>query len=207
MEMVFEWINFTLLLFSIILFSSLYTISTLPVTLSERIREKAWKLCERLRIIASIFEFIILGCMIIWIWFPIEKISWVIAEKWWIGVLIGGIISIPFLILMILGILAAGKESISPSEETEMYGGIYKHIRHPQILGEMPLFITIAFMVNSWFLVILTTIYVIMYVPIMIYFEEKDLIKRFGEKYLTYRKEVGALFPKIKSFKTRSDAS
>ena len=199
--MVFEWINFALLLLSIILFSSLYTISTLPLTLSKKIGEKAWKLCKRLRIMASFFEFIILGCMIVWIWYPIEGISWLVAEKWWIGVLIGGIISILFLTIMILGMLAAGKESISPSEETEMYGGIYKHIRHPQTLGEMPLFITIAFMVNSWFLVILTSVYVIIYVPIMIYYEEKDLIKRFGEKYLIYRKEVGALFPKIKSNK------
>jgi len=33
--------------------------------------------------------------------------------------------------------------------------------------------------------------------PIVIYFEEKDLIKRFGDGYLFYKKNVGALIPKF----------
>jgi protein-S-isoprenylcysteine O-methyltransferase Ste14 len=34
-------------------------------------------------------------------------------------------------------------------------------------------------------------------IPIVIYFEEKDLIKRFGDKYLDYKKKTGALIPKF----------
>jgi protein-S-isoprenylcysteine O-methyltransferase Ste14 len=41
-------------------------------------------------------------------------------------------------------------------------------------------------------------IYIIVYVPIMIHYEEKDLIRRFGEKYREYQKSTGALFPKIR---------
>ena len=33
----------------------------------------------------------------------------------------------------------AGSESLHPSKETVMYGGIYNYIRHPQALGEFPL--------------------------------------------------------------------
>jgi len=102
---------------------------------------------------------------------------------------------------MIKGMLDAGSETHTPSEETEMYGGIYNHIRHPQTLGEMPMFPAIAFMVNSWFLVIVLTTYIIIYTPIMIYLEEKDLVNRFGEEYRQYQKEVGVLLPKRKKKK------
>lgn len=61
------------------------------------------------------------------------------------------------------------------------------------------MFVAIAFAVNSWFLVIVTFAYIIIYTPIMLYFEEKDLVKRFGESYKQYQKETGMLFPKIKS--------
>jgi len=92
----------------------------------------------------------------------------------------------------------AGSETLQPSKQTQMYGGIYNYIRHPQSLGEFPLFIAIAFIVNSWFMVILMSVYIIVYVPIMIYYEEKDLIWRFGERYREYQKKTGALFPKIR---------
>ncbi|NHJ87349.1 MAG: isoprenylcysteine carboxylmethyltransferase family protein [Asgard group archaeon] len=198
----FEWLNLALMLLSLILFSVLYSISTLPVTLSQKIDEKAWKFCKNIRAIAIIFEFLILATIILWHWFPIIAINWKISiNYWWIGLIIGGIIFIPGLSLMIKGMIDAGSESAVPSKETEMYGGIYNYIRHPQTLGEMPLFIALAFMLNSWFLVLIMTIYVLIYTPIMLYFEEKDLVKRFGEKYQTYQKETGMLLPKGKKFK------
>ena len=92
----------------------------------------------------------------------------------------------------------AGSETMSPSKETEMYGGIYNHIRHPQTLGEFPMYPAMAFIFNSWFLVIITTVFIIIYTPIMIHYEEIDLAKRFGQNYLDYKKRTGALFPKLR---------
>lgn len=195
----FEWVNLSILISSLVLFSLLYTLSTMPITLSEKFGQKAWKICSILRVFAMIFEFISLATLIIWIWFPIEKLAWKISSHWWIGLFIASLILIPGAIVMTIGMKDAGKETASPSEETEMYGGIYKYIRHPQTLGEMPMFVAIAFAVNSWFLVIVTFAYIIIYIPIMLYFEEKDLVKRFGESYKQYQKETGILFPKIKS--------
>jgi protein-S-isoprenylcysteine O-methyltransferase Ste14 len=42
------------------------------------------------------------------------------------------------------------------------------------------------------------TAYILIYTPIMIYFEERDLVKRFGDEYRQYQKEVGVLLPKLK---------
>jgi len=152
----------------------------------------------RLRLIAGFFEIIIIIDLVLWIWFPIPLINWRISNNYLIGFLIGILISIPGLIIMIKGMRDAGKETLQPSQETQMYGGIYNYIRHPQSLGEFPLFIAIAFMVNSWFLVILMSLFVIIYVPIMIHYEEQDLIRRFGEKYREYQKRTGVLLPRFK---------
>ncbi|MFX0004803.1 MAG: methyltransferase family protein [Candidatus Hermodarchaeota archaeon] len=152
----------------------------------------------RFRIIASLFEFLIVTNMILWIWFPIPIVNWKVHPNYIICILVGILITIPCVIILIKGMKDAGQETIQPSQETQMYGGIYNYIRHPQSLGEFPLFIVVALMVNSWFLIILMSVFIIIYVPIMIYYEEQDLIRRFGEQYRQYRKRTGALFPKLK---------
>ncbi|MFX1378631.1 MAG: methyltransferase family protein [Promethearchaeota archaeon] len=152
----------------------------------------------KLRIFASFFEFIIVINLTLWSMFPISLVSWQVHTNYIIGIVIGVLITIPCLIILIKGVRDAGQETIQPSQDTQMYGGIYNYIRHPQSLGEFPLFIAIAFMVNSWFLIVLMSIYIILYVPIMIYYEEQDLIKRFGEKYREYQKKTGAIFPRFK---------
>jgi protein-S-isoprenylcysteine O-methyltransferase Ste14 len=194
----FEWLNFGILILSLFLFCYLYTLSIQPVKREERKGKKAWNQCMRLRLIAGLFEFFIFINLILWIWFAIPIINWQISPDYIIGILIGILITIPCLIIMLKGMKDAGKESLQPSQETEMYGGIYNYIRHPQTLGEFPLFIAIAFMVNSWCLVILMSLFVVIYVPIMIYYEENDLLRRFGENYKEYQKRTGALIPKLK---------
>jgi protein-S-isoprenylcysteine O-methyltransferase Ste14 len=194
----FEWINIGLLILSLLLFCYLYTLSIQPAKREEQKGKQAWNQCMRLRFISGLFEALIILNLILWIWFPIPLINWQISPNYIIGFVIGILITIPCLIIMLKGMKDAGKESLQPSQETEMYGGIYNYIRHPQTLGEFPLFIAIAFMVNSWFLIITMTLFVIIYVPIMIHYEEQDLIRRFGEKYKEYQKRTGALLPKLR---------
>ncbi|MFX1589011.1 MAG: methyltransferase family protein [Promethearchaeota archaeon] len=193
-----EWINFSLFLVSLFLFSYFYTLSVQPVKREKRKGERAWKECMKLRIIASIFEFIIVLTLIFWIWFPLPLINWKVNINYLFGLIIGIVIIIPCLAILLKGVSDAGSETLQPSKETELYGGIYNYIRHPQSLGEFPLFLAIGFMVNSWFLILLMLIYIIIYVPIMIYYEEQDLIRRFGEKYQDYQKRTGAFIPKLR---------
>ena len=102
---------------------------------------------------------------------------------------------------MIKGVLDAGSETVEPSKTTKMYGGIYNYIRHPQTIGEMPWFIIIALFLNSLFLVIWSTTMILIVSPIIMYFEEKDLIERFGDAYREYQKRTGAVFPKLRKSK------
>ena len=192
-----EWINFIILLVSLFIMCYLYTFSVQPVKRSKLKGEKAWKECEQLRSIAGIFELISLINILIWIWFPISIFNWKISDNYWIGIIIAFIIGVPCTLLMLKGIKDAGSETLKPSPDTKLYGGIYNYIRHPQTIGEFPLFIAVAFGINSWFLVIISLITIIIYIPIMIYYEEKDLVRRFGDKYKEYQARTGAIFPKM----------
>ena len=198
----FEFINLGLFAGSLFLFLILYFISLSPATLSEKIGERAWKDCRNLRIAASVFEMIAVVTPILWIWFPIPNLDWKIFPNWWIGIIVGVVIIIPGAVLMYKGVKDAGKETLTPSLETEMYGGIYRYIRHPQSAGEMPMFPAIGLALNSWFLFIVLTSFIIVYIPIMQYFEEKDLVKRFGDSFKEYQKTTGAYFPKFKVLKS-----
>jgi protein-S-isoprenylcysteine O-methyltransferase Ste14 len=176
-----------------------YLLSIQPVKRAEKHGEKAWADCKKLRSIGGFFELISVINLIIWIWFPLPVVeTWIISSNIWIGIIIAICISIPCLVIMALGVKVAGSETLSPTRETEMYGGIYKYIRHPQTLGEFPTFVALSFAFNSWFLVIVSAAFIILYTPIMIHYEEEDLIRRFGDKYQEYQKKTGAIFPKLK---------
>lgn len=197
--------NYISLVLSFILMGYLYILSLQPAKRSEKYGEKAWKNCKIFRSLGGIFEIISVINLIFWIWFPLPIVGdWKISNNIWIGIIIGFCILIPCAIILGKGVIDAGAETLTPSKETEMYGGIYNYIRHPQTLGEFPMFLAFGFFFNSWFLVIFSLLGIAIYIPIMIHYEEKDLIRRFGQKYHNYREETGALFPKIRN-KTRNN--
>jgi hypothetical protein len=197
MKMEFSWINFILLNINALVFSLLSIVSVMPIALSKRFGEKAWRICYYLRIIMSIFIFFLIVNMILWIWFPIDQYSWYIHEKFWVGVIIGILFITPCSIMLYFALRDGGEEHFKPKKNQELFGGIYNYIRHPGVWGEMPFYIAIGFFVNSLFLVIWSTLFVIVYTTIYIPVEEKDLVKRFGNKYIEYRERTGALIPKI----------
>ena len=194
--MIIEWINFISLNLNTFLLFFLYTLSTQPMKREEKRGERAWKECKILRTIGAFFECLVALNLFLWIWFPIPSLNWIIYTNSLVGILLFFIMAIPGVIIILIGNKHAGKESYAPSKETEMYGGIYNYIRHPQTLGEFFVFVAIVFLTNTWFLVVFMIISLIIYMPIMIYYEEKDLIRRFGDSYIEYKKRTSAVFPK-----------
>ena len=191
-------LNFISFLLSFFIMSYLYILSLQPMKRSEKYGEKAWNDCKKLRIIGGFFQLVSILNLILWSWFPLPVVNnWIVSSNIWIGIIIGIFILVPCMIIMFLGRKVAGSETRSPSKDTEMFGGIYNYIRHPQTIGEFPIYIALSFILNSWFLIIVSTISITILILIMIYYEERDLIKRFGDEYKEYQERTGAIFPKI----------
>jgi protein-S-isoprenylcysteine O-methyltransferase Ste14 len=114
---------------------------------------------------------------------------------WWLSILIAVLILIPSGYLMGRGLKDAGEESLAPKKEHRLFGGIYKKLRHPQAMGEVALWWVVAFLLNSPFL----AIYSIIWLPIFYWFcraEERDLVIRYGDAYLEYRRKTGLFIPR-----------
>ncbi|MFX1582511.1 MAG: methyltransferase family protein [Promethearchaeota archaeon] len=198
---IISWMNFLILNLVTVLCWWLYIRSVQPYTRAQRFGESAWKTAKRDRALSGILMSILTVNMILWLWFPIPELAWVVHPNWLISILIGIILAIIFTPIWIKGIKDAGRETMEPSPSTELYGGIYNHIRHPQAVGEMPWFVIIPLFLNSLFLVIWATVMILIVSPAIIYYEEKDLITRFGDKYREYQQRTGAIFPKLRKRK------
>lgn len=190
------WINFFGLLVSSFLFTLYYVKSVSPAALEKRMGSEAYKACATYRMVSSVFMFVAMGNYILYFWYPLplplpRTFSW----PWWVSAIIATGIAVPSLYLMLRGVRDAGEETMTPKSEHTLYGGIYEQIRHPQALGELPLWWVVAFLVHSPFLVLFSFVYV----PVWIYFciaEERDLVIRYGEAYEAYRKRTGFWLPR-----------
>jgi len=191
-----SWINLTVMLISVYLFSYFYIKSVSPAALEKKIGKGAYPKCGRYRIIASAFEIIIIINYIVYFYYPLPvTISRVFPWNWWISALAAALIPVPAVYLFIRGLKDAGRESIIPEKKHSLYSGIYKKIRHPQAAGELVFWWIIAFLLNSPFLAMFS----IIWIPVFYLFcwaEEKDLIIRYGNSYLEYSENTGFIIPK-----------
>lgn len=194
--MTMAWLNFVVLIVSSFLFTFYYVRSVSPASLEKQIGPSAFQKCTRYRVIASIFMVVAAVNYVLYYWFPLPlPLAHTFPWPWWISVLIALVIGIPSVYLMLRGVRDAGEETMSPKAEHEMYGGIYEKIRHPQAVGEFPLWFVIAFLVHSPFLVLFS----FLYIPVWVYLcvaEERDLCIRYGAPYEEYCRRVGFWFPK-----------
>ena len=114
---------------------------------------------------------------------------------------IGGICICLGLLLMVATIrlfVTVGKGTLAPWEPTQrlVVQGVYRHVRNPMIsgvilvlLGESVL--TASLPLFCWFLVVVVVNAA--YIPLS---EEPGLVKRFGEDYLTYKRNVPRWVPR-----------
>ena len=73
--------------------------------------------------------------------------------------------------------------------------GPYRYLRHPHYLFTAIELFCLPLIFNAYYSL---TVVMIVFIPILslrVLFEEKEMIKKFGEEYLNYKKEVWGLFP------------
>jgi protein-S-isoprenylcysteine O-methyltransferase Ste14 len=193
---VVAWINFVVLALSSLLILYFYVQSVRPAALEKKIGPIAYQKCTTYRKIASFFMFVVTANYFVYRFYPLpvpvpDSFPW----SWWISGLIALVIAIPSGYLMWRGMKDAGEETMTPKKEHTLYKGIYEKIRHPQAIGEMPLWWVISFLLHSPFLVLFSFLYVPVWI-IMCLAEEKDLTIRYGVSYEEYRRSTGFLIPR-----------
>jgi len=200
-DIAIAWANMAALIISALLLLYFYAKSVMPATLEKQIGEVAYAKCKRYRQIAMGFEFLAMFNYVVYYFYPLPiPLPRVFPWDYWISIVIAVAIGVPSGYLMYRGMKDAGEESLSPKKEHSLYGGIYKKIRHPQATGEVFLWWVAAFILNSPFLAIFSIVWLpIFYV--MCVAEERDLVIRYGEAYLGYRRNTGFLIPRRDSSK------
>jgi protein-S-isoprenylcysteine O-methyltransferase Ste14 len=105
------------------------------------------------------------------------------------------------LLLMIATIrlfVTVGKGTLAPWEPPQrlVVQGVYRHVRNPMISGVILVLlgesvVTASLSLFRWFLV--AALINAAYIPLL---EEPGLVKRFGEEYLTYKRNVPRWIPR-----------
>ncbi|MFW9893049.1 MAG: methyltransferase family protein [Candidatus Thorarchaeota archaeon] len=75
--------------------------------------------------------------------------------------------------------------------------GLYSRIRHPLYLAVFMIFTSLA-LIYPFPSVIVFSVSMIFYTMIGAYFEERKLVKYYGDTYLEYKKTTGFIFPKLR---------
>ncbi len=148
--------------------------------------------------------------LLVWQWRPIPDPVWSVDNRY-AGLLLVGMSWVGWAILLVATFLInhfelfglqqvynhwRGGQSEPPAFRTP---ALYRLVRHPIYLG---------FVVAVWAAPHMSTgrlLFAIMttaYIFIGIFFEERDLIVQFGNKYRRYRTEVGMLFPRMARVRT-----
>ncbi len=86
-----------------------------------------------------------------------------------------------------------GREGNIPRMETNklVKEGVYSCMRHPMHLGLMLFPVSFAFLLGSVsFILIIAPLEILLMVIMIIFIEEPEAIKKFGEEYLEYKREV-----------------
>jgi protein-S-isoprenylcysteine O-methyltransferase Ste14 len=84
--------------------------------------------------------------------------------------------------------------------------GIYSQVRHPMYLGTLLFCLGFFFAIPSLLSLAVLGLFFILYDRMATY-EEKDLISKLGEEYVTYQKRVPKWLPLIKSKNTKRESS
>jgi protein-S-isoprenylcysteine O-methyltransferase Ste14 len=123
--------------------------------------------------------------------------------------LIQPLLFIPGILFIIAGMIVASMASkvISVSTVADMRtdrkpelitGGLYARIRHPLYLATILIFVAMG-LIYPFPIVIVFVLCMIVYTMIGAFFEERKLIRQYGEEYLNYKKHAGFILPKISS--------
>ena len=81
--------------------------------------------------------------------------------------------------------------------------GPYRYVRNPMILGVVNLLLFESVLFEAFPLLVWAILFFLGNLIYFKFFEEKELIKRFGDDYLDYKKRVSMLFPNVSPYRKK----
>ena len=153
-------------------------------------------------VIKNLISFILPITVLIIVPFWIEKN---IGLKFILTTVIGFIIIISGLFLMFRTIstfIKIGKGTLAPWSPTRklVVAGMYKYVRNPMIIGVLTVLIGESIIILSLNIFIWAVIFFIINNIFFLLYEEPDLVKKFGDEYQEYKKNVPRRIPRWTPF-------
>lgn len=153
--------------------------------------------------------------LLIWQWQPILDPMWVVTDRWavvaldavfwtgWAVLLVSTFLINHFELFGVQQVVAHVLDRPVP-EPIFRTPGFYRYVRHPIYLGfALSFWATPTMTAGHLLFAIMTTGYILL----GIFFEERDLIAQFGDRYRRYRAEVGMLLPRPRTTPAPSETT
>ena len=154
-------------------------------------------LCDRVQLIMMILFFIVWG---------IDSLSFFIFKysTVFINIISLPILSLPAFFTMVFGLyLIAKSHNVVLVKKTEkprfIDSGVYSFVRHPMYLGILIFCLSFFFVSLSISSLGIWLLFFIIY-DRMATFEENDLVRTLGKKYINYQSRVPKWFPRLQIF-------
>lgn len=113
------------------------------------------------------------------------------------------ILGLGFVVYTNKAFLRVGKGTLAPWDPPKklVVAGAYKYVRNPMISGVLMIVLGEALIFSSIELFILFILFFIVNHIYFVYSEEPSLIKRFGDDYIEYKKNVPRWIPRLTPWK------
>lgn len=167
-------------------------------------RKTSWFFFRQLRSIILLPGIVTIVIPVLILWqTPRSGLGWELPSPWVIAPLLFGlfILLAGFLLMYhtISLIVSIGRGTLAPWDPTQklVVRGPYRHVRNPMISGVLAVLLGEAILLGAAPLLayfLCATLLNMMYIPLL---EEPGLVKRFGEDYLRYKKNVPRWIPRF----------
>jgi protein-S-isoprenylcysteine O-methyltransferase Ste14 len=115
-------------------------------------------------------------------------------------ILVAGLI---FFLATVWTFISIGRGTIMPWDPTRklVIVGMYRYVRNPMILSLIILLVGEAMVFASYGIAILAAVFFVINTVYFMYSEEPGLVKRFGEEYIEYKKNVPRWISRLKPWR------
>jgi protein-S-isoprenylcysteine O-methyltransferase Ste14 len=150
-------------------------------------------------VLKQIFSFILPVIVLILVPLVIEKKISILSVSAFLTGVIFMFLGIYIMIRTISGFIRIGEGTLAPWSPTRklILTGMYRYVRNPMIIGVIIVLIGESIAILSFNILLWVAIFFIINNIYFLIYEEPDLLKKFGDEYREYKKNVPRWIPRL----------